>query len=284
MMEGLEIFLLDKETLPVFYELLDQPALAGFNEKKIALGAILGEGEDALPAAVLIATPKAGEVRVDWLYVREECRGKGIGKLLLKKLLIASYEIPDIDGIWVDYTFENKGMEEFLTHCGFFTWEPDGAACFCATLSSFTTVGDAEQCEKVKPLSSLSDVQLADLYRGIRKRAERGEDVPTGVPLPIQPAEYLQESAAYVGNMGIEALILLQGVGDGINVAWLYSVDTKPVALVRLFRHVKYSLKERFSDDTPLELSSLRGKSLLLIRKLLPGAKEIPLMVGYFPL
>ena len=283
-MEGLEIFLLDKETLQVFYELLNKPALAGFSEKNIALGAILGEGEDAIPAAVLIATPVDGEVKLDWIYVREECRGKGIGKTLLKKLLVASYEIPDIDGIWVGYTEENSGMDDFLDHCGFFTWEPDGAACFRATLSSFTTVGDAEICDNVKPLSTLSDVQLADLYRGIRKRAEKGEDIPTGVALPIQPAEYLQESAAYVGKMGIEALILLQGVDGRINVAWLYANDTKPVALVRLFRHVRYSLKQHFSDDTPLELSSLRGKSLMLIRKLLPGAKEIPLMVGYFPL
>ncbi|MCR4642280.1 MAG: GNAT family N-acetyltransferase [Lachnospiraceae bacterium] len=283
-MEGLEIFLLDKATIQVFYELLDQPSLAGFSEKNIALGAVLGEGEDAVPAAVLIATPKEGEVRVDWIYVREECRGKGIGKTLLKKLLVAAYEIPDIDGIWVDYTYEDEGMEDFLRHCGFFTWEPDGAACFRAALSSFTTVGEPEECDRVKPLTTLSDVQMADLYRGIRKRAEKGEDIPTGVPLPIQPEDYLQESAAYVGKMGIEALILLQGVGDGINVAWLYSNDTKPVALVRLFRHVRYSLKQRFSDDTPLELSSLRGKSLMLIRKLLPGAKEIPLMVGYFPL
>ena len=236
-----------------------------------------------MPAAVLIATPRKEQLILDWIYVREECRRKGIGKRLLTKLLSAAYNLPELEGIWTGYTYEYEGMENFLDHCGFYLWESDGAAQFTARISDMSGVGEPAECKQARELEQLSKKELNAFYEEIFKRLKEGKKLSIGVGFPIKAEDYMPESAALIKKECIEALLLLKKAGLQINVAWVYSSGKDVAALIKLFRHALYHLNSRYGPDTELTMSSVNSKSLMLIRGLFPKAKEVPVMSGFFP-
>ena len=86
MMKNIEIVVLENEDILKFSALYYDEILLEIPDDAIALGAISTENDELKAAGILIFHIREGIAFIDWLYVDDECRRKGVGTALVNSL------------------------------------------------------------------------------------------------------------------------------------------------------------------------------------------------------
>lgn len=118
-MERTEFFDLEKEELASFTDMMDEEAVERFEDFSIAIGTVVISREKAAPAAVLTGHLDDDDFKLDWLYVKEEYRHRGIGAELLERIMDAISSVAVIDGVAAEVPAEESELTELFSSHGY---------------------------------------------------------------------------------------------------------------------------------------------------------------------
>ncbi len=172
-------------------------------KSELIIGCVLeGDNEDVYPGGVLSASGfDDGFVEIDFLYVPEKERRKGIGRDLMTHLLTLMMN-PElgIDSFQCSYVRNEhtRSLDAFLTSMGF--EEDDGAETYEFTLGSlkkFPHVNTSGTDTTIRELGKLPPRYFNQLAAEIHKKY-LSEDEETGVFIPLEDRSYYDQDYSFL--------------------------------------------------------------------------------------
>ena len=263
-----DIFVLDKSNVHVFRLLFQEPIEKWFDDDKVGFGMMC----DGKPAALLLASFTVEYVWIDWIYVQEEFRGRGLSFDIVNAFL------RNISGIVHENTAfvscEDELLKSVLMRVGFDFDEEPVRYTYSSNLSKLTGVPEHKPSNMIKLLNKLNEVEISKLSYAISECRD------VGVKLPVNPNDYLRESLVYMENDKVKAVLLLSKDGSGISVSYAYlsGVDGKP--LIKLIAAAKKLLENSYGADTTITMTTLNKESEKLLTHLFPDADRVPMWTG----
>ena len=255
----IRVFVLSGEERQVFASLYNDD-ISALDDNVIMLGALA----DNVPAGLLIATITSQAVAVDWLYVDEEKRDRGVGSRLLEMLMEAAGGMVSIKSVYIATTqlldlqfYYNMGFD-ILSQDRYFVK---------------TTLQDIRELPQlsdklmrdVQPLDQVPTKYLNQLSDHLSKAA----NIDVGVPLPINAAGYAEGSFAYVKGNNITALTLIKEYEEETAIAYVYSASQ--LTIKHVLATMAAALKAAGQIHTPervVTMGTLNDSSLKLVEKL----------------
>ncbi len=264
-----QFYIIDEETAGIFSELHPQDPEEWFKSNTMALGVV----SDGKPSALLVTSFAEETIWLDWLYVKEEYRKKGIGGMVLYRLIDCINGFGDL----YLYTACSTEMKEFLDKMGFeFPLNPSYSE-FRAPLSGVAKLPSDGESDNIRSLYDISDTELNQLNNILIDPSLES----VGIRVPVDIKAYQKESSVYIEDDKIKAMLFLQKVNDTINISYAYSASAKDGAkLIHLFSHAKKLIKDHYGADIEISATSLNEKSEKLISTLLPDAEKTDFWEG----
>ena len=263
-----DIFVISKSNLHVFAGLFQKPLADWYNEDKVGFGVIC----DGAPAALVLSTFSDEAVWLDWIYVKEEYREKGV----IYRLLNRFFE--KIRGIVVENTAYTACMDEKTKHvllkAGFeFEEEPEYYT-ISAPLSKLTSVPEHKPDPAIQLLNRLDKNALNKVNKAAR------ECHTQAVELPIVPKDYMHESLVYMEKDEPKAVLLLKEAEGRIDVAYAYLSGENGKPLIKLIAAAKKLLLNSYDEDIEITMTTLTNESEKLASHLFPEADRNPVWTG----
>ena len=258
----MKAYLLDEKTIGMFQALYPGEIAEVTAPGRLAVGMMEEQG----PAALLVATIQGTALWIDYLYVKPELRRQGVGGELLFSFLGKVKALEEITDV---YAVCDEEMQLFFEEFGF---EPDykhPATSYQGVLKDMTGLEAPAKKESVKKLADLSGVQINQLSDGILK----SEDAYIGIPLPINPADYMEDSLCY-GDKELKAVLLLKEHNGVVEVAYAYASDHNGPMLMALLAEARASLLARLPEDTRIVVTALDDKVASIADKILVEPKR----------
>ena len=275
MMQDIEIVVLENEDILKFSALYYDELLLEIPDDAIALGAISTENDEPKAVGILIFHIREEIAFVDWLYVDDEFRRKGVGTTLinsLKEVIIQTQDETKIDSISLSFTRSAEGLGIFLRENGFAVAFGIGNYNVVAALQRIKLIGARESANlKAVPLSMVPDASFVefDSYLNII------DDVVVGIESPIAIENYRKESRAIMEGDIIVAIMLVSDTIEEnmISIDWVYAMPKYMLHAIPLaFDTVISELKKNCNERTIINMASLSPTVEGIIRKTMPGA------------
>ena len=274
-MKNIKIAALEREDLLKFRDLFYDELLLTLPDDMIMLGAI---DVSAAPKAValLIFHVREKSAYIDWLYVDENFRRRGIGSVLLRDLMAALIKDPDasIEAVFMNFGETISGMGAFLRKNRFAVTFFDGNFNIYAPLKSVKLIKKNENVKQ--PLRSIPLAEVKpESFEAFDRYLDMTSDEIIGVVGPIEASDYRPESRAIMHGDKIVGIML---VGDTVYkgtvlIEWVYSVPKFVLSAVPLaFNDVITALRESLPEDTMLSMAAMSENVGGIIRKTMPGA------------
>ncbi len=275
-MAKFEIVVLDKEDLLKFNWMYYDDLLLDLPEDDIILGAINTESEIPQASGLLIFHVREEAIFVDWIYVDDECRGQGVGTMLmdyLKDALIQTEKETGTNVIFVNFPDTVKGLGKFLKENDFGVTFFDGNFSIYAPLKSVKLMRPNAKPGKLVAMP-LAEVPKESLD-GFETYLDLVESVYEGVVSPIVPTYFRDESRAILDGNRIVGIMLVGNTiyENNVMIDWVYSIPKYVMEAVPLaFDTVITELRKNVPEDTNLSMASLSSNVGGIIRKTMPGA------------
>ena len=274
-LKNIKIAALEREDLLKFRDLFYDELLLTLPDDMIMLGAI---DVSAAPKAValLIFHVREKSAYIDWLYVDENFRRRGIGSVLLRDLMAALIKDPDasIEAVFMNFGETISGMGAFLRKNRFAVTFFDGNFNIYAPLKSVKLIKKNENVKQ--PLRSIPLAEVKpESFEAFDRYLDMTSDEIIGVVGPIEASDYRPESRAIMHGDKIVGIML---VGDTIYkgtvlIEWVYSVPSFVLSAVPIaFNDVITALRESLPEDTMLSMAAMSENVGGIIRKTMPGA------------
>lgn len=275
MMKNIEIVVLENEDILKFSALYYDEILLEIPDDAIALGAISTENDELKAAGILIFHIREGIAFIDWLYVDDECRRKGVGTALinsLREVIIQTQDETEIDSISLSFTRNAEGLGTFLRKNGFAVAFGLGNYNVVAALQRIRLIGARESANlKAVPLDMVPEASFAhfDEYLNLI------DDIIVGVESPIAIENYRKESRAIMeGNKIVAVMLVSDTIEENmISIDWVYAMPKYMLHAIPLaFDTVISELKKNCSERAIINMASLSPTVEGIIRKTMPGA------------
>ena len=276
-MNKIKISVLDREDLFKFSALFYEELLLQIPEDAFLLGAI--DTTDTVPkaAGLLIFHLSEGDAYIDWLFVDEACRKRGVGKALIDflKELFTKDSDQTVDVIFMNFDETIEGMGRFLRNNDFGVTFYDGNFNIYAPLKSVRLMDPNNNVRgdfKTLPLSEIPDSTFDELEKHIMLT---DDDFVIGVVPPIRSADFRAESRAVLNGNRIVGIMLVSDTiyKNNIVIDWVYSIPRYVLKAVPLaFDAVISELRKSLPGNTMISMASLTDNVGGIIRKTMPGA------------
>ena len=267
-----DIFVLDTNNIHVFWHLFQEPLKEWFSDDKIGFGVIC----DGQPAALLLSTINEEAVWLDWIYVREQFRQKGVTYRLLNCFFRNMKRLTTENRVYT--ACEDTMIRHCLGKAGFEFDEPESHHTLSAPLSKLYSVPDHKPDKAVQLLKGLDARSLKLLNNAI---AASGA---VGVELPVMPLKFMRESLVYLEKNEIKAALLLKKEGNAIDVAYAYLAGNDGKPLIKLISAEKKLLLNSYDENTLISMTTLNAESEKLAKHLFPDAEKQSVWTGSFDL
>lgn len=268
----MKIYVLDTSVVKMFAGLYNRNILEYFTENAVGLGML----EDGKQIGLLLGKVVEGSlVSLDWIYIKEEYRGRGYGMELFRQFYNSIGKVPEIEGIYAACT-EDWMIEGFLTECGFAISYLDADKEYETTLGNLIEM-PCKEISNVKTLKETTKLALKSFNQMLFQKA----DISCGAELPIVQKDYLDCSAVYEKNERICAMVLVQKTEEGLTLPFVYTEKGYEVALISLISTVAVELNKLYPPEQKLVFGLLNQSSVALARKLFPNGTEKRIYSGY---
>lgn len=265
---------LDREVANAFSPLYQGDINAYADTRHFAYGTVM----DGEPVGLFLSTVGEDWISVDWIYVKEEYRGKELGTRMVKGGARVIAEMFGEDFITVCCTDEK--MKAFLEKCGFgFEKEPDRYS-YRAKLSDMIELPRI----KIEKNTVFALPELAPReYKALSLYFESLKDTEIGIGLPIRKEDYLDTPAVYIENDCIRALFLLKKESEEeISIAYAYAFGHDGHALFSVIQKAAAAVKEQFGEAVAISTASLGENTEKMLEKIFPGIQKTPIFFGYY--
>ena len=258
-----------------FRHLCDEKAFDELNKPgAIALGAV----EDKEAAGILIGRIVNEILYINWLYVDEKHRGNGAASAMLKRLSNAAFKAgtETIAVIYPD-TEENSALTELLSKSGFDLGLSETQYIYKSTLNELDTAlaNFQRSGNGILTVNQIPQYMLRQFENVLK---ESGVFVEP--ELPIKTEEYLPESAAYIKDEKICAMMLFRYEGQSLSLSWLYLDSNFRSSFPLLVGAVLPPLKKKYGAETPITFAVVNEASYRLADRLMPALKKTGIMLG----
>ncbi len=290
-MDDIRLVVADKQELGVFAEFLEEDAGERFTDSTVAVGALLPKENSLIPAGIIIGDFVDDIIELKWLYVDKSLRRRGIGQDLLCFYMDMAARISDCRGVMAVLPENKPDLIDFFDAMSFVLFEAAGRRQYAARLSEMkmppAKSGSFNEC--IHRLPDISQDYLRSFEKNIMNSQQ---DLSLGVPFPILPKDFSDESLVYLNGRTIDAILLLKNTrvqlddgkrADGFDIAWLYGCSKNVVALAAVLGAAKTNLRKRYGEDVPITFTTLNDSSVDLGEKLFPGHRFSTFEVAYFP-
>lgn len=274
-MHTFKIVVLENEDILKFNALFYDELLLELPDDAIALGAIDTGSKNLKAVGILVFHIREGIAFIDWLYVDDEHRLKGVGTALIDSLKEAIIQIEDeaeVDSISLSFTQNSNGLGVFLRKNGFAVAFGLGNYNVVAALQRVRLIGARESANlKAVPLNMVPESSFAEFDNYLNVI----DDIIVGVESPITVKNYRKESHAIMEGGKIVAVMLVSDTMEEnmISIDWVYAMPKYMIHAIPLaFDTVISELKKNCSERTILNMASLSPSVEGIIRKTMPGA------------
>ena len=272
----IRIVTLEKDDLLKFRNLFYDELLLTLPEDIIMLGAIDVSGLSPKAVGLMIFHARERSVYIDWLYVDDLCRRRGVGTMLIRDLMITVSKDPDksIETVFMNFDEVIVGMGAFLRANRFAVTFFDGNFNIYAPLKSVILMRKNENERRVLRSIPLAEVKQ-ESYDAFDRYLEMTNDEVIGVVGPITASDFRPESRAIMDGDRIVGIML---VGDTVRkdvvlIEWVYSVPKFVLSAVPLaFNDVITELRNNMPEGTMLSMAAMAENVGSIIRKTMPGA------------
>ena len=276
-MKNVRIVYLENEDLLKFSALFYDELVLSLPSDVLMMGAVDISGEVPRAVGLLIFHMRGKSAYIDWLFVEEASRRKGIGKYMLNHLkrLFAQDPSKSIEVVFMNFDETIWGMGSFLKKDGFGVTFFDGDFNIFAPLKSVKLIGkDEDMGGKLKavPLSEVPKASYTDFENYL---SGLGTDIVIGIVGPVEPEDYRAESRAVLDGDRIVGMMLVSDTiyNDTVMIDWAYSIPKFVLQSVPLaFNTVITELRKYLPENTVLCMASLEENVGGIIRKTMPGA------------
>ncbi len=257
-------FLLDADTVKIFQELYFDHSDAILSDNRVALGTI----RDGEPAALLIAEIAYETVWLNWLFVREDFRKRGVATRLL------DHFANSLANTLMDLEIRVSCKDEDVRHClssfGFDFEDEPTLPLFESTAMDLTELPEPEKPEEVKMLSELNPADLKVLNHTLWHE----DQVSIGIELPVNPDHFMKESGVYIRDGKLLAALFLEKSLKGINIAYAYLSGNNGKYLFSILSEARFDILDRYDENIPISTVALNKNSEKLMEHLFPHAKK----------
>ena len=263
----------DKKLLPVFTglyqgDLMDYTKGSGF---------VIGALEDGKPAGLILSTVYSGEVSIDWVYVKEEFRGRALGSRMVKKFTRDTIDM-GLAEFFRTCTTDTK-LVKFFTDCGYVFSDELEHFSYRAKLSDMIELPKVRGKDHVFALSGLT----SHILKGINLYFSSLADELVGVELPIKPEDYLDVPSVYIADDRLRAILLTRQVGEKeVSISYAYTYENDGMALFTIAQEAKKAITEKLGDDLIISTASLGPNTEKLMEKLFPELEKEPIYTGVY--
>ena len=266
----MDFITLQPEQLEAFRPLLPEEFERSLAEEPevLALGAV----EERLPAGVLVFALEPAQIRMTWLCVAEENRGRGVARALVRRLEKQARRDPEASRIFADVPKSsplNPAFTLLLTE----GWMPvpfsmRSCSCTLARLSE----GEFWQRDMseagVHPLSQISEPML-------RAYSSLLEEESAPVELPLRPENCDPDvSMGYVKDGRLLGCILLASREDGLDLFFAHARQEAREGVARLFHAAQRRAAAKYPPETRLSLAALTPEAARLAERLIPCVRQ----------
>ena len=237
-----------------------------------------GTLQDGEPVGLFLATIAGDWASVDWIYVREDCRSKELGRRMMRGGIRALSEMIGEDFITVCCADEK--LKAFLENCGFGFDSKREFYSYRGRLSDMTMIPRVEV--KANTVFSLSELAPRE-YKGLNLYFESLKDTEIAIPLPIRKEDYLDAPAVFIEKDRIRALFLLKKLSEEeVAIAYAYAFEHDGRALLSLIQESKKAVLEQFGPDVIVSTASIGKNVEKMLKAMLPEMEKKPVHFGFY--
>lgn len=274
--DNIKIVTLERDDLLKFRNLFYDELLLTLPDDIMMLGAIDVSGNAPKAVGLMIFHARETSVYIDWLYVDEEQRRRGIGTMLLNNLKTALIDDPDasIKTVFMNFDETIVGMGAFLRENAFAVAFYDGEFNIFAPLKSVRLMKQKEGDGRTLRSIPLSEVKK-ESFDAFESYLDKAGDEVMGVVGPIEASDYRPESRAIMDGDKIVGIMLVGNTvrKDTVIIDWVYSVPKHVLVAVPLaFDDVITQLRKNLPENTMISMASMNQNVGSIIRKTMPGA------------
>jgi len=263
---NMQIYVLNDNSRKTFKGMYNEPLFVQSNENVFALGIV----EDGKPAGILVSYVFLDEIAIQWMYVAEEFRRKGIASKLVQAIIFTAKK-SNVSDIYMTFIKDELAVEAILKKNGFTVHKNPNWMSFEATIADLKTVSE----EDVRPvtLSSFMTVGMAaveEFNKYISKSASK-----IGVPLSVDPRDYSPFSCCSLVDGKIDSLLLVDTneKGDLVEMPWIYLGKNASDEAPAMYNATINALKATYEPETRLVVNCIDASMDKAITKVLPKAK-----------
>ncbi len=216
----------------------------------------------------LVASVGDAGLEIDQICVADAWRHKGIGRQMLRALLLDARQAGGIPCVRAHLYGTVSASASLFRTVGFVIGENQDTVCsFPLSAIPKKLLGDSRIGQE--SVIQLSEVPREVLHR-FNTRAVLREVLP--IPQPVQASDYQKELSFAVLNRGeIAGLLLAEQLADELYLSFLYAAPDAPRAAAVLLLHAAQVAKALYPGDTVVNLITVSSTASMLVDKILPN-------------
>lgn len=216
----------------------------------------------------LVASVGDAGLEIDQICVADAWRHKGIGRQMLRALLLDARQAGGIPCVRAHLYGTVSAIASLFRTVGFVIGENQDTVCsFPLSAIPKKLLGDSRIGQE--SVIQLSEVPREALHR-FNTRAVLREALP--IPQPVQASDYQKELSFAVLNRGeIAGLLLAEQLADELYLSVLYAAPDAPRAAAVLLLHAAQVAKALYPGDTVVNLITVSSTASMLVDKILPN-------------
>ncbi|MCR5404442.1 MAG: GNAT family N-acetyltransferase [Butyrivibrio sp.] len=266
--------MLDKTIASAFTPLYQGDISTCLGAERFAYGAV----KDGEPVGLFLSTIYQDMITLDWIYVREDCRGEELGSRMVKGGVRVLMEI--LGGELVSVCCEDGGMKRFFEKCGFYFREEQMFYSYRAKLSDIIKLPEIDVPEDT--VFRLSELRAKE-FKSLSLYFESLKDTEIPIDLPIRKSDYMEVPAVYIRNDMIRAVILLKKESDEeVSIAFAYAFNRDGRALATLIQEAVSAIRDSFGEDVIISTASLGKNTEKMLESLFVDIDKKPIYQGIF--
>ena len=268
----MRIIVLDSDHARKFNSLYNGDVQRFDEQGVVCLAAVDNEVMPPVPCGMLVASAVEQSMNIEWLYVAEGYRRKGVATELVDTLMAAAAKCGS-DHVFGTFSERNDGMAEFMDAFGFHVRHSYGWHDYVMKLSDFQPLPEEAADEyALESLFHASKKELAEMNAAL----EKSENI-VGVPLPVDPRDYSPVSVCVKKDGAISGLLLVRtdtaGEDVRIEFPWVFFKKECIKAMPSVYSLVLKTLKALYPENTEIHFETLNPGMDSVIEKLAPQAE-----------
>lgn len=266
--------MLDKTIANAFTPLYQGDISTYLGEERFAYGAV----KDGEPVGLFLSTIYEDMVTLDWIYVRDDCRGEELGGRMVKGGVRVLMDI--LGGELVTVCCEDEGLKLFFEKCGFYFRKEELFYSYRAKLSDIIKLPEIDVPED--SVFRLSELRAKE-FKSLNLYFQSLKDTEIPIDLPIEKSDYMDVPAVYIRNDMIRAVILLKKESDSeVSIAFAYAFNRDGRALATLIQEAVAAIRDSFDEDVIISTASLGKNTEKMLESLFTDIDKKPIYQGIY--